>query len=127
MTDETILYISDQTANSNPVLAALKATGYQVVSTSSTTQAIALLYILHRVAGVVLNRRMREQQTSDLTRSLHAIRSDVPIVQLCSDRTSRLPTYVDACVSIGQSLEKLATAVRRVLLAKRFQLLVAQL
>jgi len=127
MTDETILYISDQTANSNPVLAALKATGYEVVSTGSTTQAIALLYILHGVAGVVLNRRIREQQTSDLTRSLHAIRSDVPIVLLCSDRTSRLPTYVDACVSIGQSLEKLATAVRRVLLAKRFQLLVAQL
>jgi len=29
MTDETILYVSDQTANDNSVLAALKAPGYR--------------------------------------------------------------------------------------------------
>jgi DNA-binding NtrC family response regulator len=55
MTDETILYVSDQTASNNSVLAALKATGYEVVSTNSATQAIALLYVLHTVSGVVLN------------------------------------------------------------------------
>ena len=66
MTDETILYISDETANSNPVFAALKATGYEVVITNSATQAIALLYILRRVVGVVLNRRAREQNRIDV-------------------------------------------------------------
>src|ERR1700687_155762 len=55
MTNETILYLSDHATNSNSVLAALKATGYEIVSTNSATQAIALVYVLHTVAGVVLN------------------------------------------------------------------------
>jgi CheY-like chemotaxis protein len=127
MAEETILYVSDQTANSNSVLAALKATGYEVVSTSSATQAIALLYILHRIAGVVLNRRPREQTPIDVARSLRAIRPDVPIVLLCGDQVNRSPSAVDACVDTSQPLEKLTAAVRRLLVAKRFQLLIAQL
>jgi CheY-like chemotaxis protein len=127
MTGETILYLVDQATNSKSVLAALQATGYEVVSTNSATQAIALLYILHRVAGVVLNRQARERNTSDVARSLRRIRPDVPIVLLCSDQINRLPSSVDACVDTGQPLEKLTAAVRRLLVAKRFQLLVAQL
>lgn len=115
MTDETILYLSDQTANTNSVLAALKATGYDVVSTNSATQAIALLYILYTVAGVVLNRRAREQSLSDVARSLRAIRPNVPIVLLCGEEINHLPPYVDACVDVGLSLEKLTAAVLRLL------------
>jgi len=89
MTNETILYLSDQTANSNSMLAALKASGYEVVGTNSAPQATALLYILHTVAGVVLNLRASERNTS-VARSLQAIRPDVPIVLLCGDR-------IDAC------------------------------
>ena len=123
MTDETILYISDQTANSNPVLAALKATGYEVVIANSSTQGIALLYILRRVVGVVLNRRAKEQNRVDLAGSLRALRPDVPIVVLCTNPNSGLPSYVDACVDAKQPLAKLTAAVRRLLVGKRFQLL----
>src|SRR6266478_7173784 len=125
MTDETILYLSDQAANSNSVLAALKAAGYEVVSTNSATQAIALLYVLHRVAGVVLNRRARERAKFDIARSLRAIRSDVPIVLLCGDQINRLLS-VDACLDTRQPLEKLAAALRRLLAVKRFQVLIPQ-
>jgi DNA-binding NtrC family response regulator len=127
MTDETILYISDQTANSNPVLAALQATGYEVVITNSATQGIALLYILRRVVGIVLNRRAKEQNRVDVAQSLHALRPDVPIVVLCTNPSSGLPSYVDTCVDAKQPLEKLTAAVRRLLVGKRFQLLTAQL
>ena len=118
MTNETILYLSDVATNSNSVLAALKATGCEVVSTNSATQAIALLYVLHTVAGVVLNRRARERNTSDVARSLQAIRPDVPIVLLCGEQIDRLPSCVDACVDAGQPLERLIAAVRRLLTAK---------
>ena len=127
MTDETILYISDQTANNDSVLAALKATGYEVVSTNSSTQAIALLFLLHSVAGVVLNHRARERAKFDIARSLRAIRSDIPIVLLCRGQIDPAPSWVDACINAGQSLEKVAAAVRRLLVAKRFQLLIAQI
>jgi CheY-like chemotaxis protein len=127
MTDETILYISDQTANNDSVLAALKATGYEVVNTNNSTQAIALLFLLHSVAGVVLNHLARERAKFDIARSLRAIRSDVPIVLLCRGQATSLPPSVDACVDTRQPLEKLTAAVRRLLVAKRFQLLTAQL
>jgi DNA-binding NarL/FixJ family response regulator len=117
---ETILYISDQATNSNPVLAALKATDYEVVRTNSPTQGIALLFIMHSVAAVVLNQRAREQTGFDVVRSLRAIRPDVPIVLLGCDQIDLLPSRVDACVSTGQPLEKLASAVRRLLAARPF-------
>src|SRR3982074_3500849 len=127
MTNKTILYLSDQATNCNSVLAALKATAYEVVSINSATQALAMLYVLHAVAGVVLNHRARERAKFDIARSLRAIRSDVPIVLLCGDQMNRLPPSADACVDTGQPLEKLAAAVRRLLAAKRFQMLIAQL
>jgi CheY-like chemotaxis protein len=52
MKHETILYISDQATSRDSVIGALENTGYEVVSTNSSTQVIALLYIMHSVAAV---------------------------------------------------------------------------
>jgi CheY-like chemotaxis protein len=115
MTLETILYISDQATSSDSLLAALKGTGYEVVSTNSAAQAIALLYIMHSVAAVVLHHGAREEAGFDVARSLRAIHPDIPIVLLCRDRIDRLPSCVDACVTTGQPVEKVASAVRHLL------------
>jgi DNA-binding NtrC family response regulator len=123
---ETILYISDQATSNNSVLAALKATGCEVVGTNSSTQAIAMLFVMHSVAAVVLNQRARKQTNFDMARSLRAIRPNVPIVLLCRGQIDRSPSCVDACVSTGQPLEKLTCAVRRLLTAKRFRVQGAQ-
>jgi hypothetical protein len=71
---ESILYISNQATSSNSVLAALEASGGEVVGTDSATQAIALLFIMHSVAVVVLHYRASERTSFDLVRSLRAIR-----------------------------------------------------
>jgi hypothetical protein len=119
MERETILYISDLTTSSNSTLAALKANDYDVVSTNSSTQALALLFVMHSVVGVVLNQWAREQASFHVARSLRAIRPDVPILLLCHDQIDRLPSCVDACVSTGQPLEKLASVVRRLFAASQ--------
>jgi CheY-like chemotaxis protein len=126
MKHETILYLSDQATSSDSVFAALETTGYEVVSTNSSTQAIALLYIMHSVAAVVLHHRAREQTSFDVARSLRAIHPDVPIVLLCRDQIDRLPPCVDACVSTEQPLEKLASAVRSLGTEKRLEVHSAQ-
>jgi hypothetical protein len=118
MTRETILYIFDETAGSNSVLAALRATGYDIVSTNSAMQAIALLFVMHSVAAVVLDYPTREQASFDEARSLRAVCPNVQIVLLRRDPIDRLPSFADACVSTSQPLENLTCSIRHLLSAK---------
>lgn len=117
MERETILYVSDETTCSNAISATLNEAGYEVVTTN-TTEAVALLYILHSIAAVVL--RVREQAGPDV-RSIRAMCPDVPIVLLCRSRiecaSSRVDT-VDTYVTTGQSCDALAGAVRRAVTKK---------
>src|ERR1700682_5051060 len=112
MERETILYISDQATSSNLMLLALQDAGYEVVTTNNPTQAIALLFIMHSVSGVVLKERARQLANFDVARSLRVIRPDVPVLLLCLDRIERLPPCLDACPSTGQTVEKLTSALR---------------
>ena len=112
---DTILYVSDRATGSDSISAALKAHGYEVVTTDSSTQAIALLFIMRVVAGIVLNHRGGEHTTFDVVRSLRALRPHVPIVWLCGNQIDHLPPCVDACVNTGQPLEELASEVERLL------------
>jgi CheY-like chemotaxis protein len=128
MKHDTILFISTQKISNNSVLAAVKATGYRVVTTTST-QAIALLFIMHCAALVVLDRAGSEKTSFDLASDLRAICRDVPIILLSPTTISPLPSHVDACVSTAPPITNLTSAVLRVLAAigdrhrrERFQL-----
>lgn len=89
MEQYTILHISDRANSSNSLLAAFKETGYEVVSTNSPTQGVALLYLMHSVAAVVLDNRVRQQADFDAAQSLRQIRPNVPVVLLCGDEKFR--------------------------------------
>lgn len=118
MASETILYIFDSGRESDAAFAALRTAGYEVVSTNSALQAIALLFLLHPIAAVVLDHRQPETTRSDVARSLKAVRPDVPIVLLRHGQCDRLPPSIDACVSTGEPLTKLISELRRLLTAK---------
>jgi CheY-like chemotaxis protein len=115
MAGDTILYVSDHGPRSNSILAALGATGYDVVSADSSAQAIALLFVMHSVTAVVLDQHSIELSSFDLTRSLRALRPDVPIVLLCAERIDRLPPDVDSCVNTGRPLKNLTSDLQRLL------------
>ena len=123
MKRDTIFYITDQVPGNNPdqvpnnnsVLAALEATGYQVLSTNSPTQAIALLFVMHPAAAVMLDQQTREQTSFALARSLRAVRRDVPIIVLSREPINRLPSWVDAGVSAREPLEKLTSMLQMML------------
>jgi hypothetical protein len=118
MTGGTILYISHHGPRSSSILAALDATGYNVVSTDSSTQAIALLFVMHSVTAVVIDQHSIEESSFDMVHSLRALRSDVPIVLLCADRFDRLPSAVNYCVNAGQPLENVTSDLQRTLAEK---------
>ena len=119
---ESILYISDQATSRNSVLAALEDTGCEVVGTDTATQAVALLFIMHSVAVIVLHYRTRERASFDLVQSLRAIRPGVPIILLCREQIGHLPSGVDASgvylYDVGQPREKLTSQVRYLLTAE---------
>jgi DNA-binding NtrC family response regulator len=118
MAGNTILYISDHGPRSSSILAALEATGYDVVSIANSTQAIALLFVMHSVTAVVLDQHSVEESSFDLTHSLRALRPDVQIVQICADRIDRLPAAVDYCVNTRQPLENVTSDLQRILAKK---------
>jgi DNA-binding response OmpR family regulator len=118
MAGETILYLSDRAATSNSVLTVLEANGYGVVSANSSTQATALLLVVDAVAAIVLNHQPGKETSFDVARNLRAIRPDVLIILLSRDRIERLPPCIDACVRTGQGPEKLASAMRCLLLLR---------
>ena len=91
MEHHTILYISDRPNRSISVLDALKETGCEVVSTNSPTEGVALLYIMHSVAAVVLDNRAREQAGFDVARSLRQIRPNVSVMLLWMTRLTAHP------------------------------------
>jgi DNA-binding NarL/FixJ family response regulator len=119
MARETILYIPDCETFTDSIFAALEATGYEVVSTQSSTEATAIEYIMHSVVAVVLHHQTGEQSSLDAAKRLRAFCPNIPIILLCHDELDRFPSYVDACVDTGQSLEKVTSEVRSLVSAKR--------
>ena len=115
MTRDTIIYVSNPAGRDNSVPKALEAAGYQVARTCSPTQAIALLFVLHATAAVVLDQRATEHSSFDLALRLRAICPEVPIVLLCREHIDRLPSWVDACVNAGEPLERLTSVLRDLL------------
>ncbi len=126
MKHETILYISEDAASSDSVIVELEAQGYEVVSTDSSTQGVALLYIMHSVAAVALHCRAEDRTCSNLAQSLRAIRPGVPIILLSRSPIDCLPSWVDACVVMEQPLEKVASTVRSLLTGEHLEVHTAQ-
>jgi hypothetical protein len=118
MAGETILYISDHGSRSSSILSALEATGYDVVSADTSTQGIALVFVMHSVTAVIVDQQSIEKSSFDVAHSLRVLRPDVPIVLLCADGIDRLPPDFDSCVSTEQPLENLALDLRRLLAEK---------
>jgi hypothetical protein len=115
MAEDTILYISDHGPCSDFISAALDATGHNVVSIHSSAQAIAMLFVMHSVAAVVLGQQWIEQPSFDLTRNLRALCPDVQLVALCDGRIDQLPLEVDCCVNTRQPLETLTSDLKRII------------
>jgi hypothetical protein len=122
MRHETILYISGGATNSDWVINDLEATGYEVVSTDSSTEGIALLYLMHSIAAVVLDCQTEDTSWFELGQSLRAIRIGVPIILLSREPILYLPPWVDGCVGTEQPLEEVASAVHSLLTGERLEL-----
>jgi hypothetical protein len=124
---ETVLYIFDDAASSDSVTVELEAEGYEVVSTDSSSQGAALLYIMHSVAAVLLHYQPEDRTWFKFAQNLRAIRPGVPIILLSRDPVLCLPPWVDACVGTEQPLAEVASAVHSLLAGEHFEVHIADL
>ena len=109
-----MLYLFDRTTRRDSTLAALWACGHEVVSTCSVTQAMALLFLMQSVAGVVLDDNARRTD-ADLIARLRRLCPSLPIVLLVDSPEGEAPEGVDACVCTAQSPETITSEVQRAL------------
>jgi DNA-binding NtrC family response regulator len=107
----TILFLSDGANSSSSLLAALKEKGYELVTADSPTEGAALLYVMHSVAAVVVDKGASEQAGFDLAESLRQIRPHVPVFALCGDQLDSSAERTDTCVK----KDKLAFALQYLL------------
>jgi len=114
MEHKTILYITAGESNSNSALAELDEMGYEIVSANSPTEGVALLYVMHSVAAVVLDNRARQRAGFDVAQSLRQIRPNIRVMLLCGDQIDSSPSWTDKCVST----DKLTYALRHLLAAE---------
>jgi hypothetical protein len=111
--DHIILHISDGASRSDSVLAGLKEKGYELVNTDSPTQGVALLYVMHSAAAVLVDKGASEQADFDLVQSLRLIRPKVPVTLLCGDQVDSSRSPADTCVKkdeLASGLQHLLTA-----------------
>ncbi len=113
----TILYISDKTIPGDPVSGALRNAGFEAVSADSSSEGVALLFLMRSVAAVVLHDQPGERSGVDLARSLRSIRPEVAIILLSPNQIDSLPPFVDASVSMSQPFDMVTSTVRRLLAA----------
>jgi len=113
----TILYISDKTTPGEPVTDALRNAGYEVVSADSSSEGVALLFLMHSVAAVVLHDQLGERSGVDLARTLRSIRPEVAIILLSPNQIDSLQPYVDASVSLSQPFDMVTSTVPGLLAA----------
>ncbi len=102
-----ILHISDRANSRNSVLAAFKETGWEIVSTNSPTEGVALLYIMRSVAAVLLDDRTRGEASFDVAHSLRKLQPNVPIIGVCSDNIDSPLSWTDGCVSTDRLASEL--------------------
>lgn len=117
----TILFVSDRGPLSSSTLAALEATGYDVVSPDRSTQAIAMLFVMNSVNAVVIDQPWINQPGFDLIRSLRALCPEVPIIALCDGRIDPLPPEVDSCLNMRQPPGKVTSDLECLLAEKTIE------
>jgi DNA-binding NtrC family response regulator len=101
MEHHTVLYIFYRADANSSVLAAIKRTGCEVVSTSKTVEAVALLYIMGQVAAVVLDSHAAENAGFNLAQSLSSIRPNVPVMLECGESIDNSPSS-ERCLSVDE-------------------------
>jgi response regulator RpfG family c-di-GMP phosphodiesterase len=110
----TILYISDRVVRDQAASAAIIATGYDVITTANSSEAVALLFVMRNVVAVVIDAQSDETARVKLAHNLRLMRPHVPILLLRCTPLRQRPPWLDVCVMTTTAAAGLTSVVRSV-------------
>jgi hypothetical protein len=95
---ETILLIENPNTGNPSALAGLKAAGYRVI-TAGPTHALAFLFILRCVNGVLIDGGLGEARAIEVAQSLRKLCRQTPIILLSPVPSVNLPPPIDTYIN----------------------------
>jgi DNA-binding NtrC family response regulator len=110
----TILYVGENLAPDNSIVGRLKSAGYNMVSASRSTEAVAKLFANH-IEAIVLDQRSTEKINLGLAKFVKSFRAAVPVILLSTQLLDPLPRCIDAGVCLQEELSALVPTIELLL------------
>ena len=114
MSTHAVLYVSDDLSTVDSSALELEGAGLEIVSTTSTSDAIALVFVNRRVEAVVLDKQRDTQTSLGLARVLKSLRN-IPVILVSTKSIYPLPKSIDACVCLNDVVRELPRLVEAIL------------
>ena len=111
----TILYIVENRALDNSIIGKLKSSGFELISASRATEAVAKLFANRKVEAIVLDQRATAQISLGLAKFIKSFRAAVPVILLSTQLLDPLPRCIDAGVCLQDEIGGLVPTIRLLL------------
>jgi DNA-binding NtrC family response regulator len=110
----TILYVTENLAAGNSIVGKLKNSGFNLISASRSTEAVAKLFA-NRIEAIVLDQRSTEKINLGLAKFIKSFRAAVPVILLSTQLLDPLPRCIDAGVCLQDELGGLVPTIELLL------------
>ena len=110
----TILYVGENLSRDNSIVSKLKSAGFNMVSASRSTEAVAKLFA-NRIEAIVLDQRSTPKITLGLAKFIKSFRAAVPVILLSTQLLDPLPRCIDAGVCLQEELGGLVPMIELLL------------
>ena len=110
----TILYVTENLAPDNSIVGKLKNSGFDMISASRSTEAVAKLFA-NRIEAIVLDQRATEKINLGLAKFIKSFRAAMPVILLSTQLLDPLPRCIDAGVCLQDELGSLVLTIELLL------------
>lgn len=111
---QTILYVTENLAADNSIVGKLRNSGFNLISASHSTEAVAKLFA-NRIEAIVLDQRSTEKINLGLAKFIKSFRAAVPVILLSTQLLDPLPRCIDAGVCLQDELGGLVPTIELLL------------
>lgn len=111
----TILYIAENQTPDTSIIGKLKNSGFELISASKATEAVAKLFANRKVEAIVLDQRSMSTISLGLAKFIKSFRAALPVILLSTQLVDPLPRCIDAGVCLHDELAGLVPTIELLL------------